>query len=184
MGTYWLCASVSDCLYTCQGGTPEARQWAQLDRSIAPAFSWAEWALTPDTWTGKFESLERINTMIHHRALHTSTILHTLSIDLYIRLQTSIYRPLYTDLYIQTSTYRPLYTDLYITYIELCKYYIEVCRYAKRTEMLTSGNSCKRWFLAVRMIYMCQNFRLFHVSNLFVLNFRIFLLIYSGSLAR
>ena len=30
------------------------------------------------------------------------------------------------------------------------------------------------------MSYMSQNFRLFHASNLFVLNFLIFLLVYSG----
>ena len=64
----------------------------------------------------------------------------------------------------------------------------------KQTEILThaSCNSCKRlgilthathvngWFPAVYMSCMSQNFRLFHVSNLSVRNFRIFLLIYTG----
>ena len=42
-----------------------------------------------------------------------------------------------------------------------------------------SCNSCKR--LAVYMSCMSQNFRLFHASNLSVRNFRIFLLMHTGS---
>ena len=44
-------------------------------------------------------------------------------------------------------------------------------------------NSCKRWFPAVYMSCMSQNFRLLQVSNLSVLNFRIFLHMYPGSLS-
>ena len=44
-----------------------------------------------------------------------------------------------------------------------------------------SCKSCKRLVPAVYMTDMSQNFRLFHVSNLSVLNFLIFLHIYPGS---
>ena len=44
-----------------------------------------------------------------------------------------------------------------------------------------SCNSVNGWFPAVYMSCMSQNFRLFHVSNLSVRNFRIFLLMYTGS---
>ena len=43
-----------------------------------------------------------------------------------------------------------------------------------------SCNSCER--RAVHMSCMSQNFRLFHLSNLSVRNFRIFLLMYTGSM--
>ena len=49
-------------------------------------------------------------------------------------------------------------------------------RYVKQTEILTHVTR----FPAVYMSYICQNFRLFHVSNLSVRNFRVFLLMYPG----
>ena len=52
----------------------------------------------------------------------------------------------------------------------------------KQTEILTHATHVNGWFPAVYMSCMSQNFRLFHVSNLSVRNFRIFLLIYTGSL--
>ena len=42
----------------------------------------------------------------------------------------------------------------------------------------TEGTRVNGWFSAVYTISFSQNFRLFHVSNLSVLNFRIFLLMY------
>ena len=47
-------------------------------------------------------------------------------------------------------------------------------------ETLTHVTHVNGWFPAVYMSYMSQNFRLFHVSNLPFLNFRIFLLMYPG----
>ena len=52
----------------------------------------------------------------------------------------------------------------------------------KQTEILTHATHVNGWEPAVYMSCMSQNFRLFHVSNLSVRNFRIFLLIYTGSL--
>ena len=52
----------------------------------------------------------------------------------------------------------------------------------KQTEILTHATHVNGWFPAVYMSCMSQNFRLFHVSNLSVRNFRIFLLMYPGSL--
>ena len=52
----------------------------------------------------------------------------------------------------------------------------------KQTEILTHATHVNGWFPAVYMSCMSQNFRLFHVSNLSVRNFRIFLLMYTGSL--
>ena len=55
-------------------------------------------------------------------------------------------------------------------------------RYVRPTEVIRySGNSCKRLDPSVNMNYISQNFRLFYVSNLSVLNFWIFLLMYPGS---
>ena len=54
----------------------------------------------------------------------------------------------------------------------------------KQTEILTHATHVNGWEPAVYMSCMSQNFRLFHVSNLSVRNFRIFLLMYTGSLAR
>ena len=51
----------------------------------------------------------------------------------------------------------------------------------KQTEILTHETHVNGWFPAVYMSCMRQNFRLFHVSNLSVRNFRIFLLMYTGS---
>ena len=51
----------------------------------------------------------------------------------------------------------------------------------KQTKVLTHATHVNGRFPAVYMSYTSQNFRLFHVSNLFVLNFRIFLLMYPGS---
>ena len=51
----------------------------------------------------------------------------------------------------------------------------------KQTEILTHATHVNGWFPAVYMSCMSQNFRLFHVSNLSVRNFRIFLLMYTGS---
>ena len=51
----------------------------------------------------------------------------------------------------------------------------------KQTEILTHGTHVNGWFPAVYMSCMSQNFRLFHVSNLSVRNFRIFLLMYMWS---
>ena len=51
----------------------------------------------------------------------------------------------------------------------------------KQTEILTRVTHVNGWFPAVYMSYTSQNFRLFHVSNLSVRNFRIFLLMYPGS---
>ena len=52
----------------------------------------------------------------------------------------------------------------------------------KQTEILTHATHVNGWFPAVYMSCMSQNFRLFHVSNLSVRNFRIFLLMYPGSM--
>ena len=52
----------------------------------------------------------------------------------------------------------------------------------KQTEILTHATHVNGWEPAVYMSCMSQNFRLFHVSNLSVRNFRIFLLMYTGSL--
>ena len=54
----------------------------------------------------------------------------------------------------------------------------------KQTEILTHATHVNGWFPAVYMSCMSQNFRLFHVSNLSVRNFRIFPLMYTGSLIR
>ena len=51
----------------------------------------------------------------------------------------------------------------------------------KQTEILTRATHVNGWEPAVYMSCMSQNFRLFHVSNLSVRNFRIFLLMYTGS---
>ena len=48
----------------------------------------------------------------------------------------------------------------------------------KQTEILTHATHVNGWFPAVYMSCMSQNFRLFHVSNLSVRNFRFFLLMY------
>ena len=53
----------------------------------------------------------------------------------------------------------------------------------KQTEILTHAAHVNGWFPAVYMSCMSQNFRLFHVSNLSVRNFRIFLLMYTGLVA-
>ena len=50
----------------------------------------------------------------------------------------------------------------------------------KQTEILTHATHVNGWEPAVYMSCMSQNFRLFHVSNLSVRNFRIFLLMYPG----
>ena len=52
----------------------------------------------------------------------------------------------------------------------------------KQTEILTHATHVSGWEPAVYMSCMSQNFRLFHVSNLSVRNFRIVLLMYTGSL--
>ena len=49
-------------------------------------------------------------------------------------------------------------------------------------EILTHATHVNGWFPAVYMSCMSQNFRLFHVSNLSVRNFRIFLLMYTRSM--
>ena len=46
---------------------------------------------------------------------------------------------------------------------------------------MTHATHVNGWFPAVYMSCVSQNFRLFHVSNLAVRNFRIFLLMYPGS---
>ena len=51
----------------------------------------------------------------------------------------------------------------------------------KQTKILTHATHVNGWGPAVYMSCMSQNFRLFHVSNLSVRNFRIFLLMYTGS---
>ena len=51
----------------------------------------------------------------------------------------------------------------------------------KQTKILTDVTHVNGWEPAVYMSHVSQNFRLFHVSNLSVLNFRIFLLMYPGS---
>ena len=51
----------------------------------------------------------------------------------------------------------------------------------KQTEILTHATHVNGWFPAVYMSCMSRNFPLFHVSNLSVRNFRIFLLMYTGS---
>ena len=51
----------------------------------------------------------------------------------------------------------------------------------KQTEILTHATHVNGWFPAVYMSCVSQNFRLFHVSNLSVRNFRIFLLMYTWS---
>ena len=53
-------------------------------------------------------------------------------------------------------------------------------RYVKQTETSTHATHVNGWFPAVYMSCMSQSFRLFHVSNLSVRNFRIFLLMYPG----
>ena len=53
----------------------------------------------------------------------------------------------------------------------------------KQTEILTHATHVNGWEPAVYMSCTSQNFRLFHVSNLSVRNFRIFLLMYTGSLS-
>ena len=53
----------------------------------------------------------------------------------------------------------------------------------KQTEILTHATHVNGCFPAVYMSCMSQNFRLFHVSNLSVRNFRIFPLMYTGSLS-
>ena len=53
----------------------------------------------------------------------------------------------------------------------------------KQTEILTHATHVNGWEPAVYMSCMSQNFGLFHVSNLSVRNFRIFLPMYTGSLA-
>ena len=50
----------------------------------------------------------------------------------------------------------------------------------KQTEISTHVTHVNGWEPAVYMSCMSQNFRLFHVSNLSVRNFRIFLLMYPG----
>ena len=55
-------------------------------------------------------------------------------------------------------------------------------RYVKQTEILTHATHVNGWEPAVYMSCMSQNFRLFHVSNSSVRNFRNFLLMYTGSL--
>ena len=52
----------------------------------------------------------------------------------------------------------------------------------KQTEILTRATHVNGWEPAVYMSGMSQNFRLLHVSNLSVRNFRISLLMYTGSL--
>ena len=54
----------------------------------------------------------------------------------------------------------------------------------KQTEILTHATHVNGWFPAVYLSCMSQNFRLFHVSNLSVRNFRILLLMYPGSVTR
>ena len=54
----------------------------------------------------------------------------------------------------------------------------------KQTEILTHATHVNGWEPAVYMSCMSQNFRFFHVSNLSVRNFRIFLLMYPGSVSR
>ena len=51
----------------------------------------------------------------------------------------------------------------------------------KQTKILTPTTHVNGWLPAVYMSCMSQNFRLFHVSNLSVRNFRIFLLMYTWS---
>ena len=51
----------------------------------------------------------------------------------------------------------------------------------KQTEILTHAAHVNGWEPAVYTSCMSQNFRLFHVSNLSVRNFRICLLMYTGS---
>ena len=51
----------------------------------------------------------------------------------------------------------------------------------KQTQVLTPVAHVNGWFLSVYTSYKSQNFRLFVESNLSVLNFRIFLLMYLGS---
>ena len=53
----------------------------------------------------------------------------------------------------------------------------------KQTEILTHAIHVNGWSPAVYMSCMSQNFRLFHVSNLSVRNFRMFPLMYTGSVA-
>ena len=50
--------------------------------------------------------------------------------------------------------------------------------------ILTRATHVNGWEPAVHMRGMSQNFRLFHVSNLAVRNFRIFMLMYTGSMFR
>ena len=52
----------------------------------------------------------------------------------------------------------------------------------KQTKVLTRVDHVNDWKPAVYMGYTSQNFRLFHVSNLSILNFRIVLLMCPGPL--
>ena len=54
-------------------------------------------------------------------------------------------------------------------------------RYKKQTEVLTHVTYVNDWEPAVYMSYLSRNFRLFLVSNLSVLNFDFFLLMYPWS---
>ena len=53
----------------------------------------------------------------------------------------------------------------------------------KQTTILTHATHVNGWEPVVYMSCMGQNCRLFHVSNLSVRNFRIFLLMYTGSVS-
>ena len=53
----------------------------------------------------------------------------------------------------------------------------------KQTKIWTHITQVNGWFPSVYVSYMSQNFLLFYVSNLSVRNFRIFLLMYPGSLS-
>ena len=53
-------------------------------------------------------------------------------------------------------------------------------QYVKQPEIWTHATHVNGWEPAVYMSCMSQNFRLFHVSNLSVLNFPIVLLMYLG----
>ena len=56
-------------------------------------------------------------------------------------------------------------------------------RFVNQAEVWTQVTRVNSWFLAVYMSYMSQNFRLFHASNLSPGIFRIFLLMYPGSMS-
>ena len=53
----------------------------------------------------------------------------------------------------------------------------------KQTEILTHAAHVNGWEPAVYMSCVSQNFRLFHVSNLSIRNFRVVLLMYPGSVS-